>query len=103
MDSTLVYSIALGIALVFLFFLAKFALRWAVRLAIIVVILAALAGAAWVWLNSSSLPSDKKPRSTLTDRNVRYALACRDSDRGFRISKSRQAKAYRTLVSTNRQ
>ena len=66
MDSTLAYSIAGGIALVFLFFLAKFALRWAIRLAVIAIILAALAGAAWVWLNSSSSSPDKKPRSTPT-------------------------------------
>ena len=66
MDSTLAYSIAGGIALVFLFLLAKFAVRWVIRLAIIAVILAALAGAAWVWFNSSSSPSDKKPRSTPT-------------------------------------
>jgi len=56
MDSTLTYSIAAGVAIVFLFFLAKFAIRWFIRLAIVAVILAALAAAAWVWLNTSSTP-----------------------------------------------
>jgi len=64
MDSTLAYSIAAGIAIVCLFFLAKFAIRWVIRIAIVAVILAALAGAAWVWLNTSSTSPDKKTRST---------------------------------------
>jgi energy-coupling factor transporter transmembrane protein EcfT len=64
MDSTLAYSIAAGIAIVFLFFLAKFALRWFIRISIVAVIIAALIGAAWIWFNSSSTPPDNKPRST---------------------------------------
>jgi hypothetical protein len=68
MDTTLAYSIAAGIAIVFLFLLAKFAIKWAIRIAIIAVILAVLAGAAWVWLNTSSTPPDNKPRATPTRR-----------------------------------
>jgi cell division protein FtsW (lipid II flippase) len=68
MDSTLAYSIVAGVALVFLFFLAKFAIRWFIRIAIIAVILAALAGAAWVWLNYSSSPPDTKSPPTPTRR-----------------------------------
>jgi energy-coupling factor transporter transmembrane protein EcfT len=63
MDSTLAYSITAGIAIVFLFFIAKFALRWFIRIAIVAVILLVLAGVAWVYLNSSSSPTDNKPRS----------------------------------------
>ena len=103
MDSTLVYSIAAGIAIVFLFFLAKFALRWFIRITIIVIILLALAGAAWVWLNSSSSPTDRKPRSTLTPGNVRYVLACRSLEIREPLFESQLAKASWTLVSTDRQ
>jgi energy-coupling factor transporter transmembrane protein EcfT len=103
MDSTLAYSIAVGIAIVFLFFLAKFALRWFIRIAIIVIILLALAGAAWVWLNSSSSSTDKKPRSTLTPGNVRYVLACGGLEIREPLFESRQSRASRTLISTDRQ
>ncbi|HEY6806817.1 MAG TPA: hypothetical protein VI306_24785 [Pyrinomonadaceae bacterium] len=68
MDHTLIYSIAAGVALVILFFLAKFALRWFIRIVIVAVILLVLAGAAWVYLSSSSSPSDNKPRPTTTRR-----------------------------------
>lgn len=68
MDSTLAYSIAAGIAIVFLFLLAKFALRWFIRLAIVAIVLAVLAGAAWVWLNSHTTPPENKPRPTPTRR-----------------------------------
>ena len=62
MDNTLVYCILAGVGLVFLFAAAKFALRWLIRLSIIGVILAVLAGAVWVWVNYHSSPSPAPSR-----------------------------------------
>jgi cell division protein FtsW (lipid II flippase) len=70
MDHTLVYSVVAGITIIFLFFLAKFALRWFIRIAIVVVILLVLAGVAWVYLKSSSSSTDNKPRPIPTRRAV---------------------------------
>jgi hypothetical protein len=66
MDNTLIYSLVAGVTLVMLFVAARFALRWLLRLAIIGVIILALGGAAWVWLNYSAGKS--KPRSSSTRR-----------------------------------
>jgi hypothetical protein len=95
MDSTLAYSIAGGIALVFLFFLTRFAFRWVIRIAIVALILAALVGAGWVWFKSSSSSPKTKPRSTLTRKNVRYALACRDIEIRLPLAESRPANRIR--------
>jgi len=66
MDSTLAYSIAAGLGLVFLFLFAKFALRWFIRIVVVGIILAVLGGATWIWLNYSSSRPETKPRPTST-------------------------------------
>ncbi len=68
MESSLVYAVVGGIALVLIFFIARLALRWAIRLVIIgLLIVAALGGVAWWWLNRTT-QSDAKPRTTPTRR-----------------------------------
>ena len=68
MDSTLVYAVVGGIALVLIFFIARLAIRWAIRLIIIgLLIVAALGGVAWWWL-SRTTQSDAQPRTTPTRR-----------------------------------
>ena len=68
MEISLVYAVVGGIALVLIFFIARLAIRWAIRLAIIgLLIIAALGGVAWWWL-SRTTQSDAKPRATPTRR-----------------------------------
>lgn len=71
MDSTLVYAVAGGIALVLLFFIARLAIRWAIRLALVGLLLVTLLGGlAWWWLRRSG-QSDTGPRPTPTRRSDR--------------------------------
>ena len=68
METSLVYAVAGGIALVIIFFIARLAIRWAIRLVIIgLLIVAALGGVGWWWL-SRTTQSDAKPRATPTRR-----------------------------------
>lgn len=67
MDPLLIISIICGIALVLFIFLAKIALRWVVRVIIVgVLLLVAIGGVAWWWLNRSGTQPDSKPRQTST-------------------------------------
>jgi energy-coupling factor transporter transmembrane protein EcfT len=69
MDTTFLYSVLLGIALVLLFVVARVALRWAFRLAIICLILLIMLGsAAWVSFNYFHRQREVKPRSVPTRR-----------------------------------
>jgi len=68
METSLVYAVVGGIALVLIFFIARLAIRWAIRLVIIgLLIVAALGGVAWWWL-SRTTQSDAKARATPTRR-----------------------------------
>ncbi len=68
MEISLVYAVVGGIALVLIFFIARLAIRWAIRLIIIgLLLVAALGGVAWWWL-SRTTQSDAKPRTTPTRR-----------------------------------
>jgi ABC-type enterobactin transport system permease subunit len=68
METSLVYAVVGGIALVLIFFIARLAIRWAIRLIIIgLLIVAVLGGVAWWWL-SRTTQSDAKPRATPTRR-----------------------------------
>ena len=68
MDTTLLYSILVGIGLVFVFLVVKFAVRWIVRIAIIVLfILLVLGGAQWLLRGKSQQPGTQ-PRSAPTRR-----------------------------------
>jgi hypothetical protein len=69
MDSTLLYSILVGIGLVFVFLAVKFAVRWIVRIAIIVLfILLVLGGAEWLLRGKSFRQPATQPRSAPTRR-----------------------------------
>ncbi len=70
MEISLVYAVVGGIALLLIFFIARLAIRWAIRLVIIgVLLVAALGGVAWWWLNRTT-QSDDKPRSSPTRRTT---------------------------------
>jgi len=65
MDYLLIVSLVGGVAIVFLLAVAKFTLRWLVRLVIVgLLLLVALGGVAWWWLERPATQSDTKPRST---------------------------------------
>jgi energy-coupling factor transporter transmembrane protein EcfT len=69
MDPVLVICIVAGIALVLLVFAARIAFRWVIRLVIVgLMLLLALGGLAWWWLNQSSRQPDNKPRPTSNRR-----------------------------------
>jgi energy-coupling factor transporter transmembrane protein EcfT len=68
MEISLVYAVVGGIVLVLIFFIARLAIRWAIRLVIIgLLLVAALGGIGWWWL-SRTTQSDTKPRTTPTRR-----------------------------------
>jgi energy-coupling factor transporter transmembrane protein EcfT len=65
---TLIYPILVAIVLILCFFVAKIALRWIVRLVLVVILfLIALGGAAWWWFDQS-VKEPAKPRSTNSRR-----------------------------------
>jgi len=69
MGNSLIYAIAAGVALVLIFIVVRVALRWAVRLAIMGLLLVALLGGLAWWLNRPS-QSETSPRSTPTRRTT---------------------------------
>ena len=67
MDPLLIICIICGVALVLFIFLAKIALRWIVRVIIVgALLLVAIGGVTWWWLNRSAAQPDSKPRPTST-------------------------------------
>ena len=70
MGNSLIYAIAAGVALALIFIVVRVALRWAVRLALVGLLLVALLGGlAWWWLNRPS-QSETSPHSTPTRRTT---------------------------------
>ncbi|HEY8226535.1 MAG TPA: hypothetical protein VIG25_14750 [Pyrinomonadaceae bacterium] len=70
MDPLFIIAIISGIALVFLIFAARLALRWIVRLVLAgVLLLAILGGAAWWWLRQSSTQFETRPRTSNRGNN----------------------------------
>jgi uncharacterized membrane protein YqjE len=68
METSIVYAVVGVIALVLIFFVVRLAIRWAIRLVIVgVLLVAALGGVAWWWL-SRTTQSDPKPHATPTRR-----------------------------------
>jgi len=61
MDHLFLFSILGGIAFVFFVVIARIVLRWAVRFAVVALLLVALGGAAWWWSKPAPLP-EPKPR-----------------------------------------
>jgi len=69
MDTTLLYSLFVGVGLIFVFLAVRIAVRWIVRLAIIALfILIAIGGAAWLLRDKSIRQPESKPRATPTRR-----------------------------------
>jgi predicted benzoate:H+ symporter BenE len=68
MSSTTVFIIAGGILLAIFFLVARLAIRWAVRIMIVGVILVALTGVAgfWWWTNRLAPAPAGRPRPTPT-------------------------------------
>lgn len=63
MDPLLIIAILSGIALVFIFLLARIALRWALRLAAVAGLLLIVLGGAWWWFKQPT-QSETKPRQS---------------------------------------
>ena len=67
MDISIVYLVVGGITLILLFFIARLALRWIIRLFLIGLILVlALGGAAWWWLSNPAAQRENRPRPAAT-------------------------------------
>ena len=70
MDPLLIISIICGVTLVFLLFAARLALRWLVRAVLIgVLLLTAVGGTVWWWLDQRPPQSENKPRLANRDAN----------------------------------
>ena len=70
MDHLFLFSILGGIALVFLVVIARIALRWAVRFAVVCLILVAVLGCAAWWWSKPASQTEPKPRPTSTRRTA---------------------------------
>ena len=67
METSAIYLVVGAITLILLFFIARLALRWIIRLFLIGLILVlALGGAAWWWLSSPAPQRENKPRPAAT-------------------------------------
>ena len=69
MDSTLIYALIAGVALVILAVIVKAALRWAFKIFAALLVLTALAVGTWLWFNRS----DRQPRHEKTAAPTRRA------------------------------
>jgi len=69
MDSTLIYALLAGIALVVFAVIVKAALRWAFKIFAALLVLAALAVGTWLWFNRS----DRQPQHEKTATPTRRA------------------------------
>jgi energy-coupling factor transporter transmembrane protein EcfT len=65
MDPLLIIAILSGIALVFIFVVARIAVRWALRLAAVAALLFIVLGGAWWWFKQP-VQSESKSRQTST-------------------------------------
>lgn len=70
MDHLLLYCLAGGIALVFIVVAARIAVRWVVRIALVGLLLSAVGGAAWWWLNQRNHQPETRPRPVITTRRA---------------------------------
>jgi energy-coupling factor transporter transmembrane protein EcfT len=71
MESTLIYAVIAGIAMVLIFFSARVAMRWLLRLVVVgLILLLALGGVAWWWLadsnraNTQQRPTNSRPSNS---------------------------------------
>jgi energy-coupling factor transporter transmembrane protein EcfT len=67
MDSSVLYAIIGGIALVLIVFAARIAMRWFIRLFVIgLILILAVGGIAWWWFNPANSPTTTQPRPAST-------------------------------------
>jgi len=68
MDSTLIYALLAGIALVVFAVIVKTALRWAFKIFAALLVLAALAVGTWLWFSRSDRQPQHEKTATPTGR-----------------------------------
>jgi DMSO reductase anchor subunit len=68
MDSTLIYALIAGVALVILAVILKAALRLAFKVFAVMLVLMAIAVGTWLWFNRPDRQSQHEPRPTPTRR-----------------------------------
>jgi len=68
MDSTLIYALIAGVALVILAVLVKAALRWALKIFALLLVLMAIAVGTWLWFKRPDRQSQPEPRPSPTRR-----------------------------------
>ena len=69
MTSTIIYSVAGVLGLLVLVFVARLAIRWAMRLALIgFLLLIVLGGVTWWWFSQPTSQPESKPRPAPTRR-----------------------------------
>jgi len=67
MDNSIVYLVVGVITFILLFFIARLALRWIIRLFLIgLILLLALGGATWWWLSNPAAQRENRPRPSAT-------------------------------------
>src|SRR5262245_17558958 len=69
MDNTLTYSLLVGVALVILCVIVKTALRWALKVFAVLLVLTVLAVGTWLWFNSEAR-SPQHERPTISTRRA---------------------------------
>jgi len=68
MDSTLIYALLAGIALVVIVVIVKAALRWAFKIFAVLLVLAVLTIGTWLWFNRSGRQPQHEKTATPTRR-----------------------------------
>jgi len=68
MDSTLIYALIAGVALVILAVIVKATLRWALRIFAVVLVLMAIAVGTWLWFKRPDRQSQHEPRPSPSRR-----------------------------------
>ena len=61
MDATLTYALIAGVSLVILAVIVKAVLRWTFRIFAFLLVLAALVGGTWLWINYSNQKAQSEP------------------------------------------
>jgi cytoskeletal protein RodZ len=70
MDRTLTYALLGGVALVIIAVIVKAALRWALKIFALLIVIAALAVGAWLWFNHSNRQLQHDRTATPTRRTT---------------------------------
>lgn len=68
MDSTLIYALIAGVALVILAVIVKATLRWTFKIFAVLLVLMAIALGTWLWFKRPDHQSQHEPRPSPTRR-----------------------------------